>query len=67
MSQSAVSTAAMAVIVNWTAPPVRSFIKILPGVLDAARVSADQKGDDVVAQVLATASSRPLRVASPRP
>src|SRR5262245_43520116 len=50
MSQSAMSTAAIAVIVTG---PRRQYalVEVLPGVLDAARVAADQQRDDVLLQV----------------
>jgi hypothetical protein len=47
-------------------PPIGAAIKILPEVLDAVRIAADQAGDDMVAK-FSTASSRPFSVASPTP
>ena len=51
MSQSAVSTAAIAAIVTGPAPPVGALVEVLPGVLDPPRVAADQQGDDVLGEV----------------
>jgi len=44
MSQSATSTAAMAVIVDGAAPPIGARWKNWPGVLDAAGVTAMRFG-----------------------
>jgi hypothetical protein len=34
-----------------TTAPVRALVEVLPGVLDPARVAADEEGDDVLAEV----------------
>ena len=51
-----------------SAPPVRAAIEVLPDILDPRRIATDQRRNDVIGEIrVATASSRPLRVASPMP
>ena len=45
------STAAMAVIVTAPLPPVHAFVEVMPGVLDAARVPADEQRDDMLGKI----------------
>ena len=51
MSHSAVSTAAIARHRHRPAPPVGALVEVLPGVLDAPRVAADEQRHDVIGQV----------------
>ncbi len=51
MSQSAVSTAAIADMVTGPAAPVGALVEELPHILDAVRVASDQAGHDMVLQI----------------
>ena len=50
MSHSAISTAAMAVMV-WAATPIGAPVEVLPDVLDVARIPSDQARYDVLLEI----------------